>query len=63
MVGEHDIVVATLLPVFLPAFHSLVPRPHPQKEGKGSGDFWQFSWFGRLWARVPTQVHMNKARI
>ena len=23
---------------------SLVPRPHPQKVGKGSGDFGQFPW-------------------
>ena len=42
---------------------SLVPRSHPQKEEKGSGDFGQFSWFGRLWAHVPTRVHLNKARI
>jgi hypothetical protein len=27
---------------------SLVPRPHPQKEGKGSGDFGPIAWFGRL---------------
>ena len=27
---------------------SLVPRPHPLRcEGKGSGDFGPFSWFGR----------------
>ena len=31
---------------------SLVPRSHPQKEGKGSGDFGPFSWFGQLWARA-----------
>ena len=39
---------------------SLVTRPHPQKEGKGSGDFRQFSWFGWLWVHMPTWVHLNK---
>ena len=30
----------------------LVPRSHPQKEGKGSGDLGGVSWFDRLWVRT-----------
>jgi hypothetical protein len=44
--------------------HSLVPRPHPYEDmEKGLVIFGRLLWFGRLWARAPTRVHLNKARI
>ena len=42
----------------------LVSSPDPTlKEGKGSGDFGIFSWFGRLWAHMLTQLPLRKAQI
>ena len=41
----------------------IVSSPDPTLcEGKGSGDFGQFSWFGRLWARTLTRLPLNKAQ-
>jgi hypothetical protein len=42
---------------------SLVPRPHPQNEGKGSDDFGPIAWFAQLWARTLIRVLLNKAWI
>ena len=39
------------------------PDPTLKRREKGSGDFGQFSWFGRLWARAPTRVRLSRARI
>ena len=43
---------------------NLVSSPDPTlEEGKGSGDFGLFAWFGRLWGRTPTRVPLNKPRV
>ena len=35
----------------------IVPRPHPLRGKKGSGEFGPFSWFGRLSARAPPLLY------
>ena len=53
-------------PTFTLSFASEVvssPDPTLKRREKGSGDFGQFSWFGRLWARAPTRVRLSRARI